>query len=160
MNNQLTRKFSTVGILSILLTTAIGQGIVRADIPGSHPHYLHARSDLRKAEQLLKLPEESNVKQEEKAALREIHAAIWEIDKAAVLDRKDMDDHPAIDTSLRHLSKFQEIERLLQSAKADISREEDNKAARPWRKQVNVHIDKADRNVDIAIKRDRYDDQK
>ncbi len=160
MKNHLTQKFGTIGVLTLVLTAAIGQGIARADSPGEHPHYLHARSDLRKAEQLLRLPDERNVKAEENVAAREVHAAIWEIDHASVLDRKDVDDNPAIDTSLTHQGKFGEIERLLQSAKRDISLEEDNQSARAWRHRANVHLDRAEQRVDVAIRRDRNDDRR
>lgn len=160
MTTHLTQKFSTIGLLTALFTAAIGASIARADIPGNHPHYLHARSDLRKAEQLLQLPDEANVKREENAAARDVHAAIAEIDRASVLDRKDIDDYPAIDTSLSHAGKFREIERLLQSAKQDISLEEDNQSARAWRHIANVHLDRAEQRVDLAIRRDRRDDQR
>lgn len=158
MNSNLTQKFGAMGILTVLLTVAMGQGMVKADSPGEHPHYLHARSDLRKAEQLLRLPDERNVKQEEDIAARELHAAIWEIDRASVLDRKDVDDNPPIDTSLNHQGKFHEIERLLQRAKRDISLEEDNHSAIGWRHKASVHITEAERRVEIAARRDRADD--
>ncbi|GAC1493390.1 MAG: hypothetical protein NVS2B14_06510 [Chamaesiphon sp.] len=99
------------------------------------------------------------MKQEENIAAREVHTAILEIDRASVLDRKDVDDHPPIDTSLRHLGKFKEIERLLQSAKRDISLEEDNHAAIGLRHRIKVHIDRAERHVNIASRRDRTDDR-
>ncbi len=155
-----SQTFGVIGLLTALITTAIAPGIARADIPGAHPHYLHARSDLRKAEQLLQLPDERNVKAEENVAAREIHAAIREIDRASVLDRKDVDDHPAIDTSLAHEGKFREIERLVQSARRDTSLEEDNNSARGWRHRANVHLDQAEHHVDLAIQRDRQDDHR
>lgn len=160
MKNNLTYQLGAIGLLAIVLTTAIGQGRANAQKPGEHPHYLHARSDLRKAEQLLQLPDERNVKQEEVIAMHEIQLAIAKIDKAAVLDQKDVDNHPKIDTSLQHLQKFKAIESLLRSAKRDISLEEDNAAARPWRRQANAYIDKAEKHVDLAIKRDHSDDKR
>ena len=161
MNHVLTPKlkFGTVGLLTALLTVAtIGQGIARADIPGDHPHYLHARSDLRKAESILQLPDERNVKREEEIAVREVYAAIREIGRTSVLDHKDVDDNPAIDTSLTHQGKFHALERLLQSAKRDITLEEDNRSAKAWRHRAVVHIDEAERHVELAAKRDHADD--
>jgi hypothetical protein len=159
MKNKLTYKLGAIGILAIVLTTAIGQGRASAQKPGEHPHYLHARSDLRKAEQLLQLPDEGNVKQEEVVAMHQVQLAIAKIDRAAVLDQKDVDDHPKIDRSLRHFGKFKAIESLLQSAKRDILFEEDNPAARSWRRQANSYIDQAEKRVDLAIKRDHADDK-
>lgn len=160
MNNYLTSKIGAVSLLTALLSIAtIGQSIARADNPGAHPHYLHARSDLRKAESILKLPAERNVKQEEASAAREVYAAIRELDRASVLDRKDMDDNPAIDTSLKHQGEFHELERLLQSAKRDITLEEDNGSAKAWRHRAVVHINEAERHVERAAKRDHADDR-
>ncbi len=158
MNSSFSGKVGAIGTLTTLLVVVITQS-ARADLPGRHPHYLHARSDLRKVEQLLQLPDERNVKQEETMAAREVHAAILEIDQAAALDRKDIDDNPRIDTSLRHLGKFRELERLLQSAKRDISLEEDNHTANGWRRRAIAHLDRAEREVEIAAHRDRADDR-
>jgi len=47
-----------------------------ADMPGRHPAYLHARSDLRRAERLMEWPEERNVARDLGAAAREAREAI------------------------------------------------------------------------------------
>ena len=78
------------------------------------------------------------------AAGRATEAAIAEIDRAAVLDRKDWDDHPRIDTSLARRNRFEKIVALLRGARADLGREEDNGRARGWR-------DAAYRNIDEAL---------
>ncbi len=88
----------------------------------------------------------------------EVNQAIGEIDRAAVLDRKDMDDNPAIDTNLKCLNKFREIFRLLRSAQKDIDREEDNPAARPWRNRANGEINEAVQFVKKALLLDEADD--
>jgi len=130
-----------------------------AETPGKHPAYLHARSDLAKARQLLRQPgEEGNVAAQLRNAMGEVNQAIGEIDRAAVLDRKDMDDNPAIDTNLKCLNKFREIFRLLRSAQKDIDREEDNPAARPWRNRANGEINEAVQFVKKALLLDEADD--
>ena len=151
-------RLSTVAVLPVLFFGAVGQKIAMADSYGDHPHYLHARSNLRRAEALLRLPDESNVKREENNAAWNVRFAIRDIDIAATLDHKDMDDNPPINTTLRHQGKFAEIERLLQNARRDISRDEDNRFALSWRHRAEVHIAQAERRVEIAAQRDRADD--
>lgn len=150
------RTRSALMVLStcLLLTPAA----LLADTPGKHPHYIHARSDLAKARQLLGQPEEGNVAAQLRNAMNEVNQAIGEIDRAAVLDRKDMDDHPPIDTSLKCLGKFREIFRLLHSAQKDIDQEEDNPAARAWRNRANGEINEAVKFVKKALLLDEADD--
>jgi hypothetical protein len=110
---------------------------------GRHPHYLSARTDLRRAQLFARVREEPNVTRNLEAAAREIEAAIHEIDNAAVLDRKDLMDQPPIDTNLERKDRFRKIVDLLRSARADIEHEEDNPRARAWRNVAFKHIDEA-----------------
>lgn len=126
----------------------------------THPHYIHARSDLAKARQLMQLPDEGNVMGQLHNAVNAVNQAIGEIDRASVLDKKDMDDHPAVDTNLKCLGKFREIFRLLRAAQTDIDQEEDNPNARPWRNRANGQINEARQYVKRAILLDEFDDTK
>ncbi|HEY1758431.1 MAG TPA: hypothetical protein VGG72_23880 [Bryobacteraceae bacterium] len=108
-----------------------------------HPHYLSARTDLRRAQLLARVREEPNVSRNLEAAAREIEAAIHEIDNAAVVDRKDLVDRPPIDANLARKDRFRRIVDLLRSARADIEHEEDNPRAREWRNAAFKHIDEA-----------------
>jgi hypothetical protein len=114
-----------------------------ADTPGRHPAYLHARSDLRASQFLMRVREEPNVARNLMQADREVEAAIHEIDRAAILDRKDLDDHPRVDTGLDRHHRFERMVALLRSARADLGREEDNGRARGWRDAAYMHIDAA-----------------
>src|SRR5579871_3921705 len=98
-----------------------------------HPAYLHARSDLRRATLLMRIPDEPNVNRDMAVALDFTERAIHELDAAAMFDRRDLDEHPPIDTRLGRGGRFREMLRLLASARADIEREEDNPRAREWR---------------------------
>jgi hypothetical protein len=111
---------------------------------GRHPAYLHARSDLRRATLLMRIPDEPNVNRDMAIAVDHTEHAIRELDAAARWDRKDIDEHPSIDTHLGRGGRFREIIRLLDSARHDIEHEEDNPAAREWR-------NRAFRNIDDAI---------
>lgn len=126
-----------LGALSLALTPASAQ------TPGRHPRYLHARSDLRRAQWLLRVPDEPNVMHHVHEADESIEKAIHEIDNAAVIDRKFINDHPHIDTNLDRGGRFRGAFQLLKAARADIGREEDNPHAIGWRDGAYRHIDHA-----------------
>src|ERR1700722_3153699 len=108
-----------------------------------HPSYLRARSDLRRATLLMRIPDEPNVNRDMAMAADFTERAIHELDDAARWDRKDIDDHPPIDTRLGRGSRFREILRLLDSARHDVEQEEDNPIAREWRNRAFRNIDDA-----------------
>lgn len=108
-----------------------------------HPAYLRARSDLRRATLLMRIPDEPNVNRDMAAAIDFTDRAIRELDNAAVFDRKDIDEHPSIDLHLGRGSRFREMLRLLGSARHDIEHEEDNPRAREWRNRAFRNIDDA-----------------
>jgi hypothetical protein len=153
----LSRSVFIFGIAFLLLGAST---VAMADTPGKHPAYLHARSDLAKARQLLNLPDEGNVSAQLRNAVNEVNQAIGEIDRAAVLDKKDVDDRPPVDANLKCLGKFHEIFRLLRSAQKDIDREEDNPAAKVWRNRANGEINEAIQFVKKAVFLDEADDVK
>jgi hypothetical protein len=155
MKERLNRAIVIAGIaiVALLASSAYAQ-------TATHPHYIHARSDLAKARQLMQQPDEGNVMAQLRNAVNAVNSAIGEIDRAAVLDKKDMDDHPAVDTNLKCLGKFREIFRLLRAAQTDIDQEEDNPNARPWRGRANGQINEARQYVKRAILLDEFDDTK
>jgi hypothetical protein len=108
-----------------------------------HPLYMHARSDLRRAVMLMRIPDEPNVMRDMQAAAGLTERAIREIDVAAVLDRRDIEDNPRVDTGLGRGSRFREIVRLLAAARSDMGREEDNPRAAEWRNRAFGYIDDA-----------------
>jgi hypothetical protein len=114
-----------------------------ADAQGRHPRYLKSRSDLRAAQFLLRVHEEPNVTRNLKLADEEAEHAIHEIDQAAVLDGKDLNDHPPVDVRIPRVDRFRKIAELLRVARAGIDKEEDNPAARGWRDVAFRHIDAA-----------------
>ena len=125
------------------LAAAIVPAAMNADTPGHHPAYLRARSDLRRAQMLLRVREEPNVTRRLVEADHEVEAAIGEIDRAAVIDRKDFEDHPHVDAFPERRRRFGRIVELLRSARGDLGREEDNGRARGWRDAAYRHIDEA-----------------
>ncbi len=130
----------------------------RSDTPGRHPRYLRARSDLQTAWLLLRVHDEPNVMREVRRTQTDIEHAVREIDRAAVLDHKDVDDHPPIDTSLDRPGRFLKVMALLDSARADIGREEDNPYAVGWRNLAYRNIDAAKehlRRAAVTLRLDR-----
>ncbi len=133
----------TIKNASILLALAIALFPFAAHAQFRHPAYLRARSDLRRATLLMRIPDQPNVNRDMATAADLTDRAIRELDNAARWDRKDIEDHPPFDTHLGSGSRFREILRLLDSARHDIEREEDNPLAREWRNRAFRNIDDA-----------------
>ncbi len=152
----MTRTFAGVSTFAIAFLVAVSAAQV--DVPGRHPAYLHARTDLRRAERLMDWPEFHNVKHDLDDSARHVREAIREIDDAAVWDRKDLEDNPRVDQYPDRAGRFQAIVHFLFSAKSDIEREEDNPAAKAWRNRATKHIDEAIAAVHRAA-RDEWRDE-
>lgn len=121
------------------------------EVPGPHPAYLHALSDLRAARHYLNdgwawRP----VKHDDEEAIREIDAAINEIKRAAIDDGKGLNDPFPIDTSLTPHGRFHKANELLWKAHNDLSRAEDVREARGLRNRAIGHVDRAHEIVDNA----------
>jgi hypothetical protein len=145
--------FSTLAVAFLLTGTA-----TFGDTPGRHPAYLHARTDLRRAEHLMDWPEFRNVRHDLDDSARHVREAIHELDAAAAWDRKDLIDNPPIDTYPDRAGRFHAIAQFLFGAKRDIEREEDNPAARAWRDRAIRHIDEAIASVHHAARDEWRDD--
>ena len=116
-----------------------------ADLPGKHPAYLHALSDLRAARWLVEhRPGDARVSGDEDVAIERIDETINEIKHAAIDDGKDIHDHPAVDEKLDRRGRLHRAEELLNKTHADLAREEDNPDVRGLR-------DRAIRHLDLAI---------
>jgi hypothetical protein len=119
-------------------------------LPGAHPAYLHALTDLRTARWFLyRQPGDARVYADEDAAIREIDAAIGELKRAAIDDGKPLEDHPQVDVH-EHGSRLLRAIETLKKAHADVDREEDNPAARGLKHRVLEHIDIAKHRAEDA----------
>jgi hypothetical protein len=148
--------------LAILTAAAIvagGSTTTQAQqVPGPHPAYLHALSDLRAARHYLNdgwawAP----VRRDDNAAIREIDAAINEIKQAAIDDGKGLNDPFPIDTSLSPRDRFRKANELLWSAHNDLSHAEDVPQSRGLRDRAVMHVDKAHQIVDAAQRTARWE---
>jgi hypothetical protein len=127
--------------------------IAQADIPGKHPGFLHALTDLRSARWLIRhRPGDAAVNSHEGPAVEFITAAISDIQRAAIDDGKNLDDHPAADdATLPDQGRLQRALEALEAAYRDVNSEEDNPAARELRKVALKNIDEATKEVKAAL---------
>jgi hypothetical protein len=112
-------------------------------LPGKHPCYIHALSDLRSARWFLNHQAgDAKVYAGEDIAIQEIDDAVAEIKKASIDDGKDLNDHPQVDVQ-EHGSRLLRAMEIIQRARDDINNEEDNPEASGSRHRALDHIQKA-----------------
>jgi len=127
----------------LILIGAIAMPASTQVLPGAHPGYLHALTDLRTARWLLyHQPGDPKVYAGEDVALQETEAAINEIKRASIDDGKDINDHPKADVK-EHGSRLLRAVESLKKARADIEQEEDNPQVHDLRHGALGHIDRA-----------------
>ena len=120
-------------------------------VPGPHPAYLHALSDLRDARHYLNDGWAwEPVRRDDNAAIREIDAAIREIKLAAIDDGKGVNDPFPIDKHLSPHDRFRKANELLFAAHNDLAKAEDVPQSRGLRDRAIGHVDAAHHLVDNA----------
>jgi len=120
-------------------------------VPGPHPAYLHALSDLRAARHYLHDGWAFGpVRHDDDAAIGQIDAAINEIKIAAIDDGKGLNDPFPIDRGLSPHDRFRKANELLAAAHHDLDRAEDVPQSRGLRNRALIHIDQAHQIVDNA----------
>ena len=141
--------------LSLLLSgllLAVLPFAANADMPGKHPYYLHALSDLRAARWLLNhRPGDEAVSAHEDVALTEIQKAIGEIKHAAIDDGKNIDDHPAVQGANDRPGRLHKALEILRKTRGDLAHEEDDPMTRGLRDRAWQHIDEAIHATEGAI---------
>jgi len=139
-------------IFILALMAAAGTSCsMQAQVPGPHPAYLHALSDLRAARHYLNDGWAwGPVRHDDEAAVREIDAAINEIKRAAIDDGKGVNDPFPIDRQLSPHDRFRKANELLWSAHNDLARAEDVPESRGLRNRAIGHVDQAHQLVDAA----------
>jgi len=121
-------------------------------VPGKHPEYLHALSDLRAARGYLdKVTPNEAVDSDTASAIREIDSAISGIKQASIDDGKDLHDHPPIDAHLEKSGRLHTAKQLLEKAYSDVAKPESDPKAAEWQKRIWGHINAAHKYVDAAI---------
>jgi hypothetical protein len=144
-------KFRKSAMLMGVLLSAL-PFIASADLPGKHPHYLHALSDLRTARWMLEhRPGDAAVSGQEDVAITEVDAAIAEIKRAAIDDGKDIHDHPKVDAPNDRPGRLHKALELLRKTHDDVAREEDDPMTRGLRDRAVGHIDGAIHATEKAV---------
>jgi hypothetical protein len=127
-----------------LSASAVFPLAAHADLPGHHPAYLHALTDLRTARWLIEhRPGDARISRDEDVALARIDEAIGDIKRAAIDDGKDLHEHPAADAGLDRKGRLHRAEELLRKVHADIAREENDPFTRDLRNHAVRHVDQA-----------------
>jgi tetratricopeptide (TPR) repeat protein len=148
-----TQSFAKAGAVMIGLMMPM-----LAQTPGPHPAYLRARSDLRVAEHIMLVRDEPNVMRDLAAAAERVREAIRLLDEAAVIDRKQIDDNPRIDTYPDRRGRFRAMYQMLEGAKRDLSQAETNLSAVGWRNAAIGKVNEAQALVKKAARDDWRDD--
>jgi hypothetical protein len=138
--------------LSALLLLLALPFAASADLPGKHPYYLHALSDLRAARWMLEhRPGDVAVSANEDVGITEIDKAIGEIKRAAIDDGKNIEDHPPAQLPDDRPGRLHKALDLLRKVHADVGREEDDPMTRGLRDRALHHIDEAIRATEGAV---------
>jgi hypothetical protein len=148
----------TMFLTLLAISVVAGKPASAQQVPGPHPAYLHALSDLRLARAYLDQIAWPPVQRDEEHAIREIDAAIGEIKRASIDDGKNLEDHPQIDARLGPDGRFRKALELLDKAHNDTARAEDVPQARGMRDRAVHHIDEAHGTVDNAIRTVRWEE--
>ena len=140
-------KFAPIVLVGAALLSACvapSPRVVVVQPAAQHPAYLHALSDLRSARYLIEhRPGDPAQTVDESESIRQINAAIGDIKKAAIDDGKNLNDHPPVDGQSDQRGRIHQALKLLNKARADIAREEDNAYAGGLRNRAIGHIDAA-----------------
>ena len=135
-----------------LILTAVPLVAGHADVPGKHPAYLHALSDLRAARWMLEhRPGDAAVNEHEQRAVQQIDQAIGDIKQASIDDGKNLNDHPQVDVPTDGPGRLHNAQALLQKVHSDIAQEEEDPATRDLKHRSLEHINDALHETDLAI---------
>jgi hypothetical protein len=123
-----------------------------ADLPGKHPYYLHALSDLRAARWMLEhRPGDVAVSANEEVGIAEIDKAIGEIKRAAIDDGKNIQDHPPAQLPDDRPGRLHKALDLLRKVHSDVNREEDDPMTRGLKDRALHHVDEAIHATEGAV---------
>ena len=126
--------------LPLLLST-----LAMAQMPGRHPHYIHALSDLRAAQWQIdhRRPEDGEIREDELVASDEVAAAIHSTSSAASADGKDLGWNPPPDAPAAYDGRLHAAIDLLRAARTDLALPEDDPMALRQQKLAILRVDAA-----------------
>lgn len=153
------KRTSTAALAAFILVTAAGaHAQPPGPMPGPHPAYLRALSDLREAMWLVNKNAGNNLSNsDEIRAIKEMQAAVQEIRAASIDDGKDANYQPPPDAVDEHEHRLTRAIKVLADARDDLSHNEDNQYAQGLRDHSIHHINDAIRLVESASATKRND---
>lgn len=141
-------------VFALAVGLTLGVSSAQAQVPGRHPAYLRALSDLRLMRGYLdRLTPSEQIDEEQQHAVDEIDAAIREINQASIDDGKDLRFHPPIDARILPENRYRNAREAGNAAWHDLDRDEDNDFARGLKHRAMDHIERANHIVDHIIDR-------
>jgi hypothetical protein len=116
-----------------------------AQLPGRHPHYIHALSDLRAAQWQIdhRRPEDGEMREDELVASDEVAAAIHSATAAASADAKDLNWNPPPDAPPAYDGRLHAAIDLLRAAHNDLAQPEDDPMAVNQQRLALLRVDAA-----------------
>ena len=142
--------------LGLALALAAAVPVAQAQVPGRHPAYLHALTDLRDARWYLTHAPDGYLEERERHAVAELDRAIDDVQRAAYYDGKDVYQHPREDVYPDARSRLRRVSELLRQARNDVAQPEDNYQVRELQEHAVHHIDDAIRNAEsVMVDRER-----
>lgn len=139
-------------LLILAISAPLLPTVVLAQAPGKHPAYLHALADLRWARGYLSQPSGNGAINNDAAlAIQQVDKAIQELKTASIDDGKDVNAHPPIDRNVGNTDRLHKAIELLDQARADVNKEEDDPNAHGLQGRIITHIDTAHRYIDHAM---------
>lgn len=137
------------GAAAVLLAVPM---TAQADLPGRHPGFLHALSDLRAARWLIThRAGDAKISAHEDAAVQDIVAAISDIQRASIDDGKNLDDHPATDAPPSREGRLKRAQELLTQAHHDVNQPDSDPMTIELKKVALKNIQDATHEVDGAL---------
>jgi hypothetical protein len=125
-----------------------------AQMPGRHPHYIHALSDLRAAQWQIdhRRPEDGQMREDEIVASDEVAAAIHSTTVAAAADAKDLSWNPPPDAPPAYDDRLHAAIDLLHAAHNDLALPEDDPMARNQQSLALLRVDAAQHAAERAVR--------
>lgn len=116
-----------------------------AQMPGRHPHYIHALADLRAAQWQIdhRRPEDGEMREDELVASDEVAAAIHSTTNAAAADAKDLGWNPPPDAPPAFDGRLHAAIDLMRAARADLALPEDDPMAINQQRLAILRVDAA-----------------
>ncbi len=144
-------------LLSLALPLLAGAAGAQAPVPGHHPAYLQALTDLRDARWFLAHPRDgAPLEERERHAVVEIDRAIEQVQRAAYYDGKDVYEHPREDAYPDARGRLRRVSGLLRKSRDDVAEPEDNYQVRDLQRHAVERIDEAIRITEsVMVERER-----